>query len=43
MLVIPDLKNNAIQGAGLLGQSDIPWGQANSSGIPPSQKSIKAE
>jgi hypothetical protein len=32
------LKNDAIQGAGYVGQNDITWGQASSTGIPPDQK-----
>jgi hypothetical protein len=32
-------KNNVIQGAGLLGQNDVTWEQASSTGMPPIQKS----
>jgi hypothetical protein len=32
-------KNDVIQGAGLLGNNDITWEQANSTGMPPDQKS----
>jgi hypothetical protein len=32
---MPDInKNDAIQGAGYVGKSDVTWGQANSSGMP---------
>ncbi len=39
-LVIPDAtKNDIIQGAGWLGQNDVTWGQASSTGVPPDQNS----
>jgi hypothetical protein len=31
-------KNDVIQGAGWLGQNDVTWGQANSTGMPSNQK-----
>ncbi len=38
-LVIPDVnKNDFIQGAGWLGKNDVTWGQANSTSMPPDQK-----
>jgi hypothetical protein len=39
-LFIPDekQKNDVIQGAGLVGQIDVTWGQANSTCMPPNQK-----
>jgi hypothetical protein len=33
------IKNDIIQRAGYLGKNDITWGQANSTGMPPDQKS----
>ncbi len=32
-------KNDIIQGADKLGQNNVTWGQANSAGVPPNQKS----
>jgi hypothetical protein len=31
-------KNDVIQGAGLLGNNDITWGQAKNFGVTPNQK-----
>ncbi len=36
-------QKEAIQGVGKLGQNDITWGEANSTGVPPDKKEKKAE
>jgi len=36
-------KKYIIQGSGWLGHSDITWGQANSTGVPPKQTKLKLE
>jgi hypothetical protein len=40
-LVIRNVNKLSIQGGRLAGHNDITWGQANSNGVPPDQKSTQ--
>jgi hypothetical protein len=36
-----NIKNDVIQGTGYVDINDIPWGQANSTGVPPDQMNLR--